>query len=67
MADKVNGQTGASTPKKGISKMEAVRQALGHFGSDAKPSEMQPWIKSRFGIDNLNGAIQIVTRGNAKP
>src|SRR5207248_7579030 len=51
MADKVNGQTGASTPKKGISKMEVVRQALSHFGSDAKPSAMRPWIKQQFGID----------------
>ena len=51
MADKAKGQTGASTPKKGISKMEAVRQALGHFGNDAKPLEMRPLIKQQFGID----------------
>jgi hypothetical protein len=50
MADKANGQAGASAPKKGISKMEAVRRALSHLGGDAKPSEMQPWIKQQFGI-----------------
>src|SRR5215470_18060960 len=44
-------QTGATAPKKGISKMEAVRQALGHFGNDAKPLEMRPWIKQQFGIN----------------
>src|SRR5262245_6081133 len=51
MADKTNGQAGAPAPKKGINKMEAVRQALAHFGSDATPSAMRPWIKQQFGID----------------
>src|SRR3954452_15081931 len=40
-----------ATPKKGISKIEAVRQALAHFGNDTMPSKMQPWIKQQFGID----------------
>jgi hypothetical protein len=31
--------------------MEAVRQALAHFGGDARPSAMRPWIKEQFGID----------------
>src|SRR2546429_2236661 len=47
MADKA----GATTPTKGVSMMEAVRQALAHFGTDAKPLEMRPWIKQQFGID----------------
>ena len=51
MAGKANGQAGAKAPKKGINKMEAVRQALAHFGSDAKPLAMQPWIKQQFGLD----------------
>jgi hypothetical protein len=34
-----------------ISKQEAVRRALAHFGNDAKPTQMQGWIKSEFGID----------------
>jgi hypothetical protein len=34
-----------------ISKQEAVRRALAHFGNDAKPVEMQPWIKGEFGIE----------------
>src|SRR5437868_1581597 len=51
MAKKANGQAGAPASLKGMSKLEAVRRALGHFGSDAKPSAMQPWIKQQFGID----------------
>ena len=47
MADKA----GATAPTKGIGKMEAVRQALAHFGNDAKPLAMRPWIKQQFGID----------------
>jgi hypothetical protein len=34
-----------------ISKQEAVRRALAHFGNDAKPSQMQGWIKDQFKID----------------
>jgi hypothetical protein len=34
-----------------ISKQEAVRRALAHFGRDAKPAEMQGWIKQQFGIE----------------
>jgi hypothetical protein len=34
-----------------ISKQEAVRRALAHFGNDAKPAQMQGWIKSEFGIE----------------
>jgi hypothetical protein len=34
-----------------IHKQEAVRRALSHFGNDAKPSQMQPWIKAQFCIE----------------
>ncbi len=34
-----------------ISKQEAVRRALSHFGNDAKPAEMKPWIKGQFGLE----------------
>jgi hypothetical protein len=34
-----------------ISKQEAVRRALGHFGRDAKPAQMQGWIKQQFNLD----------------
>jgi hypothetical protein len=34
-----------------ITKQEAVRRALAHFGREAKPAQMQGWIKQQFGID----------------
>jgi hypothetical protein len=34
-----------------ISKQEAVRRALAHFGNDAKPAQMKPWIKAELGIE----------------
>ena len=34
-----------------ISKQEAVRRALAHFGNDAKPAQMRPWIKAELGIE----------------
>jgi hypothetical protein len=34
-----------------ISKQEAVRRALAHFGNDAKPAQMKPWIKDELGIE----------------
>jgi hypothetical protein len=40
-----------------ISKQEAVRRALAHFGRDAKPAQMQGWIKQRFNIDMTTGHI----------
>src|SRR3954454_24658716 len=48
MADKTNGQAGA---KKGMTKTEAVRRALTEFGPIAPLSEMQSFIKDRFGIE----------------
>jgi hypothetical protein len=34
-----------------ITKKEAVRRALAHFGKDGKPAQMQGWIKEQFGIE----------------
>ncbi len=34
-----------------ITKQEAVRRALAHFGKDGKPAQMQGWIKQQFNID----------------
>jgi hypothetical protein len=34
-----------------VTKMEAVRQVLAEMGKDAKPAEMQPVIKEKFGIE----------------
>jgi hypothetical protein len=35
----------------GMSKMDAVRRALAEMGDDAKPLQMQGYIKSKLGID----------------
>jgi hypothetical protein len=34
-----------------ITKQEAVRRALAHLGNDAKPTQMQGWIKEQLGIE----------------
>src|SRR4051812_38650675 len=45
---------GADAPgSKAASKMDAVRQALGELGKDAKPKDIQQHIKERYGIDNM--------------
>src|SRR5260370_40177788 len=36
---------------KGITKMEAVRRALGRVGADAKPLKRKPYIQKKFGIN----------------
>ena len=35
----------------GMSKMDAVRRALKELGKDAKPLQLQPYIKETLGID----------------
>jgi hypothetical protein len=43
---------GADAPGgKAASKMDAVRQALGELGKDAKPRDIQQHVKERYGID----------------
>jgi len=34
-----------------ISKMEAMRRAIGEKGAEAKPLDLQPYLKSKFGIE----------------
>jgi hypothetical protein len=57
-----------------IAKMEAVRRALKHFGPDAKPTQMQGWIKDQFQIDmtanhvsTYKGDIRKKRAGKGKP
>ncbi len=49
---------------KEISKQEAVKRALKHFGKEAKPKQMQPWIKQEFGIemttDHISNAKSVI-------
>jgi hypothetical protein len=46
MADKTN----STGPKGGITKMEAVRQALGKLGKDASRPEIQKFVKDTYGL-----------------
>jgi hypothetical protein len=48
MAVKANGPQASRA--NGINKLEAVRRALDELGPDATPSELQPFIKQKFGI-----------------
>src|SRR5262245_43892389 len=57
MANNANKPAGASAHTKGTGKMEAVRQALAHFGNDAKPLAIRPWIKLQFDIELSNDQI----------
>ena len=41
----------AKAPKPKINKMEAVRKTLASMGREAKPTEMQAYIKKTFGIE----------------
>src|SRR6516162_4295015 len=55
-----------------LGKQEAVKQALKHFGKDAKPKQMQPWIKSELGIDMTTDHISnaksvILTSARKRP
>jgi hypothetical protein len=53
-----------------ISKQEAVRRALEHFGRDAKPTQMQGWIKDSLGIemstDHISTAKGIILHKKGK-
>jgi hypothetical protein len=52
MADRNNPpKAGGNSPGGGIKKKEAVRRALQKLGNDAKPAQIQPYIKRTFGID----------------
>jgi hypothetical protein len=69
MAEKANGQA----PKGGITRKEAVRQALGTLGKDATRSDIQKFIKDKYGfqmtldhISNCKGEIR-KEKGHKKP
>jgi hypothetical protein len=54
MAKKSSPEKTVSAPRPaqgGISKQEAVRRALAELGENAKPSEIKPFVKERFGIE----------------
>ena len=48
---------------KKLTKQEAVRRALQHFGNDAKPAQMKPWIKQELGIEMSTDHIS-TAKGN---
>lgn len=41
----------AIKPKKDVSKVNAVRQALSKLGNDATPTEIQGFVKKTHGLD----------------
>jgi len=45
MANATKGKSG------GVSKMDAVREALRQLGWDAKPAQIQGFIKEKFGVE----------------
>jgi len=49
----------------GISKIEGVRRALKELGPDAKPGEIQGFVKKRFGIEMTKDHIS-VTKGDIR-
>lgn len=69
MAEKSNGQ-GTATTTASVSKMEAVRQALGQLGKSAMPAKIQGLIKEKFGIDmkldHISNYKSVLRRGGKK-
>jgi hypothetical protein len=45
------GKKAAQSNSEGLTKREGVRRALAELGPDAQPSDIQAFVKSRFGID----------------
>jgi hypothetical protein len=48
--------------KGGMTKVEAVRQALAELGPDAKPKQLQGYVKDTFGIDMTLGHVSVTKR-----
>src|SRR6267142_438017 len=48
MAQKTNAKTAAHKP---LTKLDAVRRALAELGRDAKPTQIQGFVKERFGVE----------------
>jgi hypothetical protein len=57
--------------KKKLTKIDAVRQALGELGKEAGPTAIQGYLKERLGIDitkdHASNAKSVVLRQAAKP
>jgi hypothetical protein len=52
MAQKTNGSAvPTKTQADGITKIESVRRALAELGREAKPMQIQRFVKERFGIE----------------
>jgi hypothetical protein len=52
MAQKTNGTAVPTTTQAdGITKIEGVRRALAELGREAKPLQIQRFVKERFGIE----------------
>lgn len=77
MAEQTNSRNTAAAGAKpaagngnGITKKEAVRQALKGLGRNAKPAQLQPYIKATFGLDmtpaHITTAKGELHRGKAK-
>jgi hypothetical protein len=60
MAEKANTATRAKGKTGGMTKAEAIRQAIAHLGKDAKPLELRAHIKNTFGIDITTDHISAV-------
>jgi hypothetical protein len=60
----------AKTAAKPLSKMHAVRQALKDLGNDAKPLQLQPYIREKLGvemsIDHVSTYKSVILRKKAK-
>jgi hypothetical protein len=74
MARTANGQQAAAAKgQAGVSKMDAVRQAIRQLGRDAKPRQIQGVIKEQFGVEmtldhisNYKSTIRKQAGGKAK-
>jgi hypothetical protein len=51
MAEKKNGTAPQKAQGRGMTKMEAVRRALGHLGNDAGRIDIQAYVKKEFNIE----------------
>jgi hypothetical protein len=47
----------AAAKMPGISKMDAVRQAIKEFGRDASPTKIQEFVKTKFGLEMTTGHV----------
>jgi hypothetical protein len=48
--------------KGGMTKVEAVRQALAELGPDAKPTQIQGHVKQKFNIDMSRDHVSVTKR-----